>query len=110
MDMDARLAMPPISRRPADSGYGPEGQGVAAAEVTTLKNGTISALAGQPVVAEGAAQVDAIVSYLKAHPSGGAVTPGGHAAIKLLPLGIITSANVNSPAMAGYEYSATCSS
>ena len=109
---------------------GPEGQGAAAAvdqagkkgkikvlafdavpaEVTALKNGTISALAGQPAVAEGAAQVDAIVTYLKAHPSGGPVTPGGQAAIKLLPLGIITPSNVNSPAMAGYEYSATCNS
>jgi ribose transport system substrate-binding protein len=108
---------------------GPEGQGAAAAvtqagkkgkikvlafdavpaELAALKNGTISALASQPAITEGATQVDVVVKYLRAHPAGGPV-PAGHAANKLLSLGVITPANVSSPAMAGYEYATTCSS
>ena len=49
------------------------------------------------------------MNYLRTHPAGGPV-PTGHAADKVLPLGIITPANVSSPAMAGDEYSATCNS
>jgi ribose transport system substrate-binding protein len=108
---------------------GPEGQGAAAAvaqagkkgkikilafdavpaELTALKNGTISALAAQPAIEEGTTQVDAVVKYLRAHPAGGPV-PTGIAPNKVLSLGVITPANVNSPAVAGYEYSATCNS
>jgi hypothetical protein len=77
---------------------GPEGQGAAAAVAQAGKKGKIKILA-----------FDAVVNYLRAHPAGGPV-PTGTAPTKLLSLGIITPATVNSPAAAGYEYSATCNS
>ncbi|MCU1525939.1 MAG: hypothetical protein JWO18_2833 [Microbacteriaceae bacterium] len=105
---------------------GPDGQGAAAAiqqagktgkialiafdavppEVTALRAGTITALIAQDPYGIGTTSVKELVSYLKAHPKGGAVKPAGSIAIanKLL-----TKANVDSASNAKYLYRATCS-
>ncbi len=106
---------------------GPEGQAVAAAvkaagkqdqikvigfdavpaEIEALKDGTISMLIAQPAAAIGAAQVDALVDYLKANPSGGPVPVSYN--IKTLPMGLLTKDNLTDPANAGFIYSTSCS-
>lgn len=109
---------------------GPEGEGVASAvkqagkqgkikvysydanpaEVTALKAGDITALLAQAPGLEGAQAVSTLVKYLKAHPGGGAVQPA-KPLIKLLPLKVLTKANIDDPEVVKYYlYSSTCDS
>jgi ribose transport system substrate-binding protein len=106
---------------------GPEGQAVAAAiaqnhmagkikvvafdavpaEVAGLKAGDIQLLMAQPAKNLGGDEVKLMVQWLKAHPGHtGAVSPAN---VNIQPpLGVITTANASSPAMAPFEYSPTC--
>lgn len=74
-------------------------------EVTALQQGTITDLIAQSPVAIGRDSIEALVSYLKAHPSGGAVAYAGTQAI---PNQLLTKANLSSAANADYIYKASC--
>jgi ribose transport system substrate-binding protein len=74
-------------------------------EVTALQQGTITDLIAQSPFAIGRDSIEALVSYLKAHPDGGAVTYAGTQAI---PNQLLTKANLSSPANANYIYKASC--
>jgi ribose transport system substrate-binding protein len=75
-------------------------------EVNALKSGAISALIGQGAYLVGQDEVKSLVSYIKAHPHGGAVTQTSTIQI---PLVLITKSNVNSAAMQPYIFKSTCS-
>jgi ribose transport system substrate-binding protein len=105
---------------------GPEGQAAAAAvkqagkageivvigfdavpaEIDALRDGTISFLGAQGPGEVAAAQVRALVEYIKANPDGGAVTPTHD--VEYLPLGLLTKDNVDDPSMVNYIYSSKC--
>jgi ribose transport system substrate-binding protein len=74
-------------------------------EVAALQQGTITDLIAQSPFAIGRDSIDALVSYLKAHPNGGAVTSAGS---QTIPNQLLTKANLSSPANAGYIYKASC--
>jgi ribose transport system substrate-binding protein len=74
-------------------------------EVTALQQGTITDLIAQSPFTIGRDSIEALVSYLKAHPSGGAVSYAGTEAI---PNQLLTKANLSSPANADYIYKASC--
>jgi ribose transport system substrate-binding protein len=74
-------------------------------EITALQQGDITDLIAQSPFAIGRDSIEALVSYLKAHPDGGAVTSAGTQAI---PNQLLTKANLSSPANADYIYKASC--
>ena len=76
------------------------------AEIDALKDGTITFLGAQGPGEVAAAQVRALVDYIKAHPEGGAVTPTHET--EYLPLGLLTKDNVTDPKMVNYIYSSKC--
>jgi ribose transport system substrate-binding protein len=106
---------------------GPEGQGAAAAVaqahkqgqikifsydappalVAALKAGEVQALYAQSPQLEGAGAVDALVSYLKAHPGAKDVSPTSPL-IHFVPTMIITKQNVNTAAALQYQPQPTC--
>jgi len=105
---------------------GPDGQAVAAAvkaehkagqitvialdatpaEVSALKDGTISALVAQSPLTIGEDQVKELVSYIKAHPDGGTVT-ANQGSVQV-PQSLLTKSNVDSPSESAYVYKASC--
>jgi len=74
-------------------------------EVAALQQGTITDLIAQSPFAIGRDSIDALVSYLKAHPNGGQVPNAGSATI---PNQLLTKATLGSPANADYIYKASC--
>ena len=74
-------------------------------EVAALQQGTITDLIAQSPFAIGRDSVEALVSYLKAHPHGGAVTNAGS---QTIPNQLLTKATLGSPANADYIYRASC--
>jgi ribose transport system substrate-binding protein len=76
------------------------------AEIAALKDGTITFLGAQGPGEVAAAQVRALVDYIKANPDGGAVTPTHKT--DYLPLGLLTKDNVGDPKMVNYIYSSKC--
>jgi ribose transport system substrate-binding protein len=76
------------------------------AEIAALKEGTITFLGAQGPGEVAAAQVRALVDYIKAHSEGGAVAPTHET--EYLPLGLLTKENVSDPAMVNYIYSSKC--
>jgi ribose transport system substrate-binding protein len=76
------------------------------AEIAALKDGTITFLGAQGPGEVAAAQVRALVDYIKAHPEAAAVTPSHKA--EYLPLGLLTKDNVDDPSMVNYIYSSKC--
>jgi ribose transport system substrate-binding protein len=76
------------------------------AEVAALKAGTITALVAQSPQQIGADQVKELVSYVKAHPNGGAV-PVNVGTISV-PQALLTKSNVDSPSNSAYVYKASC--
>jgi ribose transport system substrate-binding protein len=75
------------------------------AEVAALKDGTISALIAQAPGKIGSESIKALVDYITANPSGGAVAVDGEETIES---GLLTKANVDDPANADYVYKAQC--
>jgi|EndMetStandDraft_5_1072996.scaffolds.fasta_scaffold123523_2 ribose transport system substrate-binding protein len=76
------------------------------AEVDALRDGTITFLGAQGPGEVAAAQVRALVDYIKANPEAGPVTPTHET--EYLPLGLLTKDNVNDPSMVNYIYSSKC--
>ena len=76
------------------------------AEIAALKDGTISFLGAQGPGEVAAAQVRALVDYIKAHPEAGPVEPSHET--EYLPLGLLTKDNVDDPSMVNYIYSSKC--
>jgi ribose transport system substrate-binding protein len=76
------------------------------AEVAALKAGTITGLVAQSPLQIGEQQVKALVDYIRAHPSGGAVT------VSTSSIGVaqhlLTKSNVNDPASSAWIYKASC--
>ncbi len=74
-------------------------------EVDALKTGAITALIAQQPAAIGAAQVDALVNYVKSHKTGAV-----HASARFtgVPQVLITRANVNAPGESKYFYQTSC--
>jgi ribose transport system substrate-binding protein len=105
---------------------GPDGQGAAAAvksankagqitvialdatppEVAALKDGTITGLVAQAPAQIGAQQVSALVEYLKAHTSGGAVTATND--FVGIQQKLLTKDNVDLAENADWVYKASC--
>jgi ribose transport system substrate-binding protein len=74
-------------------------------EVTALQQGIITDLIAQSPFAIGQDSIKALVSYLKAHPHGGAVS---YAGTQTTPNQLLTKATLGSPANADYIYKASC--
>jgi ribose transport system substrate-binding protein len=105
---------------------GPDGQAVAAAvqaahksgqvtvisldatpaEVSALRAGTISGLVAQSPQQIGEDQIKELVSYVKAHPNGGAVPV--NAGTISVPQALLTKSNVDAPSNSAYIYKASC--
>jgi len=75
------------------------------AEVDALKDGTISALIAQAPGTLGQEQIKALVDYLNANPTGGAVATAGKQEVSS---GLLTKDNLDDPANAVYIYKAGC--
>lgn len=79
------------------------------AEVQALKEGVITALVSQGPYGAGVQGVDAIVSYLRAHPGSTAAVVQAKPVYTASPSALITKANVSSPSVARtFEYRAGC--
>jgi ribose transport system substrate-binding protein len=78
------------------------------AEVVALKAGTITGLVAQSPLQIGEQQVKALVDYIKAHPSGGAVTVSSSSVG--VPQHLLTKSNINAPASSAWIYKSSCSS
>jgi ribose transport system substrate-binding protein len=76
-------------------------------EVTGVRNGTFTAIMGQSPFLEGATSVKALVSYLRAHSTKGAVSPASPYVVHT-PVKLIDKANVNLPTTKTFFYSASC--
>jgi ribose transport system substrate-binding protein len=107
---------------------GPEGQGAVAAVKAAaktgkifvysfdavpvlqdaLRDGTVKALIAQPPRLEGEQGVKALIAYLDAHKSGGAIAPDTARQSQLIDTMIITKENMDSPAASGYLYKDSC--
>lgn len=74
-------------------------------EVAALQQGIITDLIAQSPGAIGRDSIDALVSYVKAHPSGGTVAYAGS---QTIPNQLLTKATLSAPANAGYIYKASC--
>jgi ribose transport system substrate-binding protein len=75
-------------------------------EVAALKTGTITGLVAQSPLQIGEQQVKALVDYIKAHPSGGAV------AVSSVTVGVaqhlLTQSNINDPSSSAWIYKTSC--
>jgi ribose transport system substrate-binding protein len=76
-------------------------------EVAGLKAGTFQALLSQSPYVEGRATVEQLVAYVKAHPSGGSVSPA-KAHFYATPLMMLTKKNVNTKLAKQFEYRTSC--
>jgi ribose transport system substrate-binding protein len=76
------------------------------AEVAALKAGTITGLVAQSPLQIGEQQVKALVDYVRAHPSGGAVAVSSSSIG--VPQHLLTQSNINDPASSAWIYKSSC--